>query len=113
MIIGVDLFLYLAVAVTLIYLIWRVARYSRFEDTPEGRSFMLMKVCLLVLVIYAFAVRFDPDGEWRDVARVVVIGGIWVALMYLVRVVVRNQGGFRRKRHLKRLDQDQNQDLRV
>lgn len=90
--------LFLLVAVTLGYLIWRVARYSRFEETDAGRAFMLMKCCLMALVLYALGGLLDPDGTWRGPVRVLVIGGIWVALVYQVRVVVRNQGGFRRNR---------------
>ena len=94
----IDLVLYIGVSVTLVYLIYRYARYSKWEDTDVGRAFMGMKVCLLTLVLYAFAGRLFGDGPWREVARVLVVGGIWAALTYQVVVMVRSQGGFRQKR---------------
>lgn len=98
----IDLVLYIGVLVTLSYLIYRYARYSRWEETDAGRAFMGMKVCLLTLVLYAFAGILFGYGSWRDIARVLVVGGIWAALTYQVRVLVRRQGGFRRDKPVER-----------
>lgn len=93
---AVDLALYVALALSLGYLIYRYARYSRWEDTDAGRAFMMMKVCLLALVLYGFAALAGMDDPWRDALRLLVVGGILVAVLYQIRVIVRNQGGFHR-----------------
>jgi hypothetical protein len=98
----VDLALYASVALTLAYLIYRYARYSRWEDTDAGRAFMGMKVCLMSLVVFGLWSRVFPDSDFRDETRFVVVGGILAALVYQVRVLVRRQGGFRRNKPVER-----------
>lgn len=99
---AIDIALYLGVLVTLSYLIYRYARYSRWEDTDAGRAFMGMKVCLLALVLHVLANLVIESQLVSDITRVLVVGGIWVALTYQVRVMVRNQGGFRRDKPVQR-----------
>lgn len=91
----INLVLYFGVLVTLSYLIYRYARYSRWEDTDVGRAFMGMKVCLLALVLYGFASLAGLEDPWKAIARFLVVGGIWAALTYQVVVMVRRQGGWR------------------
>lgn len=93
-----DLALYIAVAVSLAYLIYRYARYSRWEDTDAGRAFMGMKVCLMTLVSFGLWTRAFPNSTLRDEVRTVIVGGILLALLYQVRVLVRRQGGVRRNK---------------
>lgn len=97
-----DLVLYFGVLTTLVYLIYRYARYSKWEATDVGRAFMGMKVCLLALVLYAFTGVLGLEDPWRDILRVLVVGGIWAALTYQVVVMVRAQGGFRRNLPVRR-----------
>lgn len=97
-----DLVLYIAVALSLGYLIYRYARYSRWEDTDAGRAFMGMKVCLMALVLFGLWARAFPESTLRDEARTVVVGGILLAILYQVKVMVRRQGGFRRNRPVER-----------
>jgi hypothetical protein len=94
--------LYIAVAVTLGYLIYRYARYSRWEETDAGRAFMGMKVCLLSLVFFGLWAKAFPASDLRDEVRTVIVGGILAALIYQVKVMVRRQGGFRRNRRVER-----------
>jgi len=96
-----DVILYGLVAVTLAYLIYRYARYSAWWQTDAGRAFMSMKICLFVLTIYGLcSVAIEADG-WREVARPIVVGLIWLALVYQVTVVIGRQGGWSRRRSLK------------
>ena len=95
----VDLLLYTGVLLTLSYLIYRYARYSKWESTDAGRAFMSTKVCLLALSLYGLLSLAIPAEEWRDIARPLVVGSILVSLLYSVRVLVRWQGGFRQRRH--------------
>lgn len=97
-----DLILYIGVALTLGYLIYRYARYNKWEDTDAGRAFMGMKVCLLTLVGYGLWTRLSPGSDLRDEIRFLIVGGIWAALVYQVLVLVRYQGGWRRKRPVQR-----------
>lgn len=91
-----DLVLYLGVLVTLLYLIYRYARYSKWEATDAGRAFMGMKVCLLSLVGFVLWARAFPEAPVRELVRALVVGSIWLALTYQVHVVVKRQGGLRR-----------------
>lgn len=99
---SLALALYVAVALTLGYLIYRYARYSRWEDTDAGRAFMGMKVCLMALVLFGLWTRAFPGSELRDEVRTTIVGGILVALIYQVKVMVRRQGGFRRNKPVER-----------
>lgn len=97
-----DLILYIAVAVSLGYLIYRYMRYSRWEETDAGRAFLGMKVCLLALTIFGLLARAFPDSPLRDPARTVIVGAILVVVVYQVRVMVRRQGGLRRNKPVER-----------
>lgn len=97
-----SLALYIGVAVSLSYLIYRYMRYSRWEETDAGRAFLGMKVCLLALTLFGLLARAFPESDLRDPVRTVIVGGILVAVLYQVRVMVRRQGGFRRNRPVQR-----------
>lgn len=92
----IDVLLYAVVVVTLSYLIYRYHRYSAWEQTPAGRAFMLMKVCLLALSVYGLANVWFLTGAAEDAIRAVITLSITGALIYQTRVVVDSQGGFRR-----------------
>lgn len=97
-----DLALYIGVLGSLGYLIYRYMRYSRWEETDAGRAFLGMKVCLFALAAFGLLARAFPDSALRDPARTIIVGGILCAVVYQVRVLLRRQGGFRRKKPIQR-----------
>lgn len=94
-----DILLYLHVAAALSYLIYRYARYSRWRSTDAGRAFMTMKLALMSLVLFGLGSTADPDGDWRPIVRRLVVSAILGALLYQVSVIIRRQGGWRRKQY--------------
>lgn len=110
------LVLYISLAVSLSYLIYRYMRYSRWEETDAGRAFLGMKICLLALTLFGLMARAFPNEDLRDAARTIIVGGILAAVLYQVRVLVRLQGGFRRNHPVQRWvpyesDEDRHADL--
>ena len=97
-----SLVLYISLALSLGYLIYRYMRYSRWEETDAGRAFLGLKVCLLCLVLFGLSARAFPNNQLLDETRTIIVGGILVAVLYQVRVMVRRQGGLRRKNKVQR-----------
>jgi len=96
-----TILLYVSVAVTLAYLIYRYGRYSEWNSTAAGQAYMAMMICLMALVIYSLLGVAFPDPDWRAVARPIVVGAILAALVRQVVVVVHEQGGWRRTRRVR------------
>ncbi len=95
-----DAVLYSLIAGALSVLIYRYARYSNWSKTDAGRSFMAMKVSLLLLFLYFLAATVDPgSGEWRALARAIVASLVFISLLYQNSVVIRRQGGWRNRDH--------------
>ena len=94
--------LYVGVALSLSYLIYRYMRYSRWEETDAGRAFLGMKICLLALTLFGLSARAWPNNDLLDETRTIIVGGILVAVLYQVRVMVRRQGGLRRNHPVER-----------
>lgn len=86
--------------ITVSFLIYRYARFSPWRSTKAGQSVMLVKCSLWAVLSWALIAVLFPNWEGRDVARVLLLGFVNVALLYQVHVIVDYQGGFRRRKNL-------------
>lgn len=84
--------------VALTYLIYRYARYSPWRSTKAGQSVMLVKASLWATLAYALVATLFPNWEGRAIARVLLLGFVDMALIYQAYVIVKYQGGFRRRK---------------
>lgn len=91
--------LYTVGILALTYLIYRYGRYNPWQSTPIGRAFMASKTSLLAIFAYALAVTIWPAEDWQGAARLVLVGYALTAIFYQLQVVIKFQGGFRRRRH--------------
>jgi len=89
---------YVLIWVTLSYLIYRYGRYSAWRSTAAGKAYMFMKVAFWMLVCFGLATAAGLDGTGQAVARFTVLAVLQIALMVQVNVIVREQGGWRRRR---------------
>ncbi len=89
--------IYSVVWLTITYLIYRYARYSPWWTNLGGKSVMIVKSALWMLVTYALATSLGLDGVWQDVFRWTMVGGIEIALLHQVWTIIRLQGGWRRR----------------
>lgn len=91
--------LYAVGIIALTYLIYRYGRYNPWRSTPIGRAFMASKTSLLAIFLYALAVTIWPDWFLQGPARLLLVGYALTAIFYQLQVVIKFQGGFRRRRH--------------
>lgn len=89
--------LYAVGIVALTYLIYRYGRYNPWRSTPIGRAFMASKTSLWAIFLYALAVTIWPDEPWQGAARLILVGYALTAIFYQLQVVIKFQGGFRRR----------------
>lgn len=90
--------LYAVGILALTYLIYRYGRYNPWSTTPIGRAFMASKTALLAIFFYALAVTIWPDEAWQGAARLLLVGYALTTVFYQLQVVIKFQGGFRRRR---------------
>lgn len=89
--------MYLVGWVALTYLIYRYARYSPWRSTKAGTSVMLVKCSLWATLSWALVAVLFPDGGGRDIARVLFLGFVDIAIIYQAVTIVKYQGGWRRR----------------
>ena len=80
------------------FLIYRYGRFSPWRQTKAGQSVMLVKCALWATFTWAIIAVLFPDWGGRDICRVLLLGFVNVALIYQAVVIVRYQGGFRRRK---------------
>lgn len=91
-----GLILYLVAGLILATMVFRYMRYSDWRATAAGRAFLWVKVAFLTTVLYVFARQVFPDADWLESwGRVIVLGGVDVALAWQLRTMVKYQGGWR------------------
>lgn len=77
-------------------LVFRYGRYTDWRQTEIGKAFMLVKVCLVVMFAYLLVARWLPF--WVQVPLVIlIVGGIDFGLIRQGKVIVKLQGGWRRR----------------
>lgn len=85
---------YVVLWVSLTYLIYRYARYSRWTETAAGKGFMLMKVAFWSVISFALVSAALPEGGvWREIVRPIVLGLVQLGVMVQIAIVVKEQGG--------------------
>lgn len=89
--------MYLIGFLSLTYMIYRYARYSPWRSQPIGRAFMMMKSALWAMLFFALLRRVIPHVPGlRDIQVLLVVYAI-SAIVYQTVVVVKLQGGVRRR----------------
>jgi len=92
------LLMYLVGWLTVSFLIYRYSRYSPWRSTKAGQSVMLVKCSLWATLTYALVAVLFPEWQYRNEARVLLLGFVNIALIYQAYVIVKYQGGFRRRK---------------
>lgn len=82
---------------SLTYMIYRYARYSPWRSQPIGRAFMMMKSALWAFLAFALLRRAVPHLAGVEEIRTLLLVYAISAIVYQTVVVVKLQGGIRRR----------------
>lgn len=89
--------LYVIGFLSLSFMIYRYARYSPWRSQPIGRAFMMMKTALWAVLAFALLRRLVPHLPFVESIRFAMVLYAISAIVYQTVVVVKLQGGLRRR----------------